>query len=88
MREAEMVWEDPPPERRGSAAVIAEQLPYLRNDPQGRWCRLYTYRGNSSAKGAAARFRVEEPDYQFEGRVIAGGGSKLYGRYMGNGHRQ
>ena len=81
-----IVWEEPPPRGRRSSIAneIAAPVPQLRENP-GKWARLYTWTGKSSAGGMrkALAARADLVDIEWSANVV-GKGSALYGRCKRN----
>ena len=83
MSSQDIVWEEPP---RGGRVRWGDVLVELTHHP-GRWARLATYTGETSAYKVAQRLRRDDSlppgRWEFVGRKVDGGGSRLYGRYLG-----
>lgn len=80
-----LVWEEPPPRGRTATVVpaILALVPELRANP-GRWARLYTFKGATSAGGLKKKLidRDDVADIEFSANKT-GTGSALFGRYTG-----
>lgn len=85
--ESGLVWEEPPPSAHGGRRNVVERLaPRLAEleDNPGRWARLDSFAGPSSANTAAGKLRkAKGKDWEFKS-AREGDGSKLYGRYVGS----
>lgn len=81
----QLVWEDPPKRGRPATTIpaVLKLIPTLRSNP-GRWARLHTFKGATSA--GTLRKRITElpdvADIEFSSHKV-GTGSALYGRYTG-----
>jgi hypothetical protein len=78
-----LVWEDPPPARRGGVLpAILALIPELRANPE-QWARLRTWQSPSGANSVMSKLRKDAScaDCEFAARSSTGS-SALYGRYV------
>lgn len=78
----DLVWEDPPESETGRKPIVKQAAPLveaLREEP-GRWARIATWDGHSSAASAAKRLREAYDDIEWVARKTDDG-STLWGRF-------
>src|SRR5437763_9196585 len=83
----DVVWEQPPPAAPGRARIDwPSHLEPLTTHP-GRWARIASFRGETSAYKVAQRLRADprfsSDNWEFAARRHRDGGSRLFARYTG-----
>ena len=82
----DVVWEQPSPGRpRARIDWESHLLPLMKNP--GRWARVASFVGETSAYKVAQRLRADDrfpgTEWEFVARRHDDGGSRLYARYTG-----